>query len=339
MRCQSGGSSDGSTPSYGRSKGRSTQARGEIRRGGEQALDEAPLEVGHMSGRCIKNLPKDGQVKVGPAVALVSDSSAASVASTRSTESLLATTSSATNSSSGGSVAGSSNPEDAESTCSTSSDELALGKTKAQRPSAMYDAEGEGEEGTFAKWSHVNLQRHNQEIDQQNEQAIWALCLVRRDRTTLWCEANSNVHHGGSDGLGKDSAVPVELVFSLRPVRDGDPVPPSFKVLSSKSSRARQKDKDSRAKKTRKSSSRKPRAAEGSKLGPKAVAAGGHATVPLPGKSPSVPGTVKVSSCGQADSSLKKKTMLGTEKTSAVVPAIVESDLSAAETLLGLMGK
>lgn len=39
---------------------------------------------------------------------------------------------------------------------------------------------------TYAAWSHVNLKRHNDEIDQQNEQAIWNICLVRRDRTTLW---------------------------------------------------------------------------------------------------------------------------------------------------------
>ena len=38
---------------------------------------------------------------------------------------------------------------------------------------------------TFAAWSILNLKRHNEEIDQLNEQSIWKLCLVRRDRSTL----------------------------------------------------------------------------------------------------------------------------------------------------------
>ena len=98
-----------------------------------------------------------------------------------------------------------------------------------------------GKQKTFATWSTVNLQRHNEEIDQQNEQAVWTLCLVRPDRTTLWCEANSNFSgqaQGAAEGGGgaqDGSGAPVaEVIFSLRPVRDGNPMPASFVLITEK---------------------------------------------------------------------------------------------------------
>ena len=136
---------------------------------------------------------------------------------------------------------------------------------------AMSPREGKAKQPAFAKWSHLNLQRHNAEIDQRSEQTIWTVCLVRLDRTTLWCEAkcslSDNRHspmgtssrHSGSTAGSKWSTgssgsrssnqsstssqasaassdgEACEVIFSLRPVREGSPVPPSFVLVTAKS--------------------------------------------------------------------------------------------------------
>lgn len=110
----------------------------------------------------------------------------------------------------------------------------------------------------YAEWSHLNLKRHNEEIDHQNEAAVCNICLIRQDHTSLWCEATSNlrktrVESGGGDcgdtasmsgssttGLptvgsgatpGDGSGSPPcvvefveEVILSLRPVSDGPKV-------------------------------------------------------------------------------------------------------------------
>mmetsp|Transcript_66404 Transcript_66404/g.130201 ORF Transcript_66404/g.130201 Transcript_66404/m.130201 type:complete len:612 (-) Transcript_66404:188-2023(-) len=115
-------------------------------------------------------------------------------------------------------------------------------------------SEGQGEDGAmssagesgggFAAWSHVNLKRHNEE---QNERGgVSSLCLIRCDRTTLWCEASSNIREpvqpeegesadgtdAGTDEGGGERADSVEVIFSLRPLRDGQPMPASFPALA-----------------------------------------------------------------------------------------------------------
>mmetsp|Transcript_61283 Transcript_61283/g.138697 ORF Transcript_61283/g.138697 Transcript_61283/m.138697 type:complete len:554 (+) Transcript_61283:153-1814(+) len=221
---------------------------------------------------------------------------------------------------------GSSNPEDADSSGSASSDELAgaekgkIGR-KPSVPSALYEVEGtEGDGRTFAKWSHVNLQRHNQEIDQQNEQAIWPLCLVCNDRTTIWCEANSNIHRSGPMPEGSGSVVgkggvPVELIFSLRPVREGDPVAATFQTLNEKPIAARFARKEKPARTAQSLSSER--------------SSKSSATKTTKSRSPKAPSS-ESSSRGAKEKPVPKRIR---------APAVVDSDLTAAEALLAFMGK
>lgn len=108
----------------------------------------------------------------------------------------------------------------------------------------------------FAAWSHLNLKRHNEEIDHQNEAAVCNICLIRQDHTSLWCEATSNLRktrvesgsgdggdtvsisgsastappNVGSDATPGDGSPPCvaefveEVILSLRPVSDGPKV-------------------------------------------------------------------------------------------------------------------
>lgn len=99
----------------------------------------------------------------------------------------------------------------------------------------------------FAAWSQVNLQRHNEE---QNEQAVFSFCLIRSDRTTIWCEAKSNKKErcaagdddddGAAEAAGIEaptvakSGLEVEVIFSLRPIKEGQPVPASVPTFYDK---------------------------------------------------------------------------------------------------------
>jgi len=97
------------------------------------------------------------------------------------------------------------------------------GDTESQGPCSGGEAEDQaGSDGgpMYAKWSHVNLQRHNQEIDQLSDQAVWKVCLIRRDRTSVWCEMSVNVR--------EEAGTAPEVVLSLRPVHDGPPVPENY---------------------------------------------------------------------------------------------------------------
>ena len=108
----------------------------------------------------------------------------------------------------------------------SSSDEPTTSSEEGHQSAATSSSDTSGPH--FAKWSHLNLQRHNQEIDQQNDRAVWNLCLVRPDRSTLWCEANSSPGRR-AEAEGEDG---VEVIFSLRPVREGSPVPAAFAVVT-----------------------------------------------------------------------------------------------------------
>jgi hypothetical protein len=133
-------------------------------------------------------------------------------------------------------------------------DDPANGRSGRPGRHGSYEAEDGADGGgpdaaggrTFAKWSHVNLQRHNEEIDQRSEQAFWNICLIRRDRTTLWCETNSNLRQQGEavagesvSGMGSvaegdTGKAAVELILSMRPVRDGPAVPASVAIIPDK---------------------------------------------------------------------------------------------------------
>lgn len=103
------------------------------------------------------------------------------------------------------------------------------GDTESQGQGSSGEAEDQaGSDGgrTYAKWSHVNLQRHNQEIDQLSDQAVWKVCMIRSDRTSLWCEMSVNMR--------EQSGVTSEVVLSMRPVRDGSRVPEDYVIISNK---------------------------------------------------------------------------------------------------------
>jgi PAS domain-containing protein len=215
---------------------------------------------------------------------------------------------------------------------------------------------GRSGQKTFAAWSTVNLQRHNEEIDQQNEQAVWTLCLVRPDRTTLWCEANSNFSgqaqgaaEGGGGAQDGSSAPVAEVIFSLRPVRDGAPVPASFVLITEKKKTKKKKvDKVKSA-----SSGNAPSSAATSAPASSSAATGSQKRAALKASGSGAKAKAAPKASGPSKRAAAKSKAV--PSVSAAVPAEPwaapsaaprsddrsapqTDDWSAAETLLGLMG-
>lgn len=87
------------------------------------------------------------------------------------------------------------------------------------------EMEGVREDG-FATWSRLNLQRHDQQMHDEDMLLVFTVCVVRQDRSTVWCEVNSNTRASTEDG--PSSRVAQETILSFRPISEGEKVGPEI---------------------------------------------------------------------------------------------------------------